>query len=69
MTGWDALTSAMCPAMLAQNINRFHSGVPIFSADYIADLDFRCPYDNYDAQAGSALCTKCWMDFLRGEVK
>lgn len=66
MTGWQALMGIMCPSWLAQHLNKLYSKDPPFSVEYIEDLDYHCPYES---STGHALCTKCWMDFLRGDVK
>lgn len=66
MTAWQALTDKMCPSWLAQYLNRLYNLHPPFSGDYIMDLEDNCPYDTATDQAQ---CRKCWLDFLRGEVK
>lgn len=66
MTAWQLLCDTMCPSLLAQYINRINNGAHLFSGDYIDALDNYCPYDNATDQTQ---CNKCWMDFLRGEVK
>lgn len=68
MTGWQALTGIMCPSWMAQYINRLNNntGHRCLAGDYIDALDNCCPYDT---ATDHALCNKCWLDFLRGEVK
>lgn len=69
MTGWQALTGIMCPSWMAQYINRLNNnhGAPMFSGGL--HRRFGQLLSIYDTATDQALCNKCWLDFLRGEVK
>lgn len=66
MTGWQALIGTLCPSQLSIYLNSFNAEESGFSTDYIRELYNHCPYDY---MVDDALCAKCWLDFLRGEVK
>nr|DAM46684.1 MAG TPA: hypothetical protein [Caudoviricetes sp.] len=67
MTGWQVLTGTICPSWMVRHLNYLNSpDNPAFSVEYIEELIEYCPVET---ETGDALCSKCWMDFLRGEVK
>lgn len=66
MTGWDKLVDSVCPAEIAWYVNNSHLKEPAFSPEYIQELEEHC----FSASLiGKNCCSKCWLDFLRGDVK
>lgn len=67
MTAWKLLCDTICPTLLVTFLNNINAvDGEVFTAEYLIDLEEHCPCDG---TTGDALCNKCWLDFMRSEVK